>query len=179
MYFTSFNTRIKELKVPASTTRGRWQISHRKTCTSAYNNCWEHNINWKTAPSSRSIGDTGIPDVVRDLIHRDPTTTQFHKIAGYTSRHLACKIPPAENTSIASPRSATSSTSSRYHSRLQPNTLKSSTLQSFSWGRNHVCYRLTWEKSKHFLNLNSSTMWRTTTVVLTRTLHSPYLTNLN
>ena len=105
----------------------------------------------KTAASSHPF-HTGIPDDF-EKPSRSYNTTQFHKIAGYTSTTsgtLSCRKHIIKHcfTEVHNQLNINS-----LHSRLQP-THKSSTLQSSSHSPEDGQHRLT-EISRHLLNLNS------------------------
>ena len=139
----SFNTRNKERKACQRLGTGKNQPS------------WNtHNNNTrstgKTAASSHPF-HTGIPDEF-EKPSRSYNTTQFHKIAGYTSTTsgtLSCRKHKDCFTQVHNQLNIKS-----LHSRLQP-THKSSTLQSSSHSPEDGQHRLT-EISRYLLNLNSS-----------------------
>ena len=141
----SFNTRIKEHKACQRLGDGD------NSAIMKHAQQQQHKINWEDSSLITSIPHwhtRRVREAIEILQHN--TVPQD---SGFThQRHLAPS--PAENTSIASPRSTTSSTSSRFTHICNQHTShphSSHPVISPEDGQ----HRLT-EISRHFLNLNSS-----------------------
>ena len=129
------------------TTRGRGQISHRETRTTTTTTQDQLGRQQSHHIHSTLAYQTSLRSQVRSY-----NTTQFHKIAGYTSTTsgtLSCRKHKHCFTQVRNQLNIKS-----LHPRLQP-AHKSSTLQSSSHSPEDGQHRLT-EISRHLLNLNSS-----------------------